>query len=824
MTQPNGLPVQEGGGGEAPPQYAVDDGNPPTTSVDELTSAFSQLDLSSVTADLSPDTCLAHLKLLSAFQSLKEDIGYNDGLWGIFDTRALSNNDRDAKVIEKGLKFEEETGRQLVALREKRWALYVARAVDRYESWWNALSTDRLTEQDIEIDSEKYSSFVHKSPALNWSNVMLPPLDVLLVWHAHMLNPRAYLEDCMRFSLNGLWMGGMPWKLINDAIDTNFNYSVSNECTATWENLTGRRWDNTDEVMDKALKCPACSHTNHIQWTTCSRPENYKGDDPGINGEGYGDSNFACACSKCKITLTSKFLEVARFVKDVQGLLAHNWPMPGTILDYKTGLPTRVPQLGKIRDRFGRTFPNRLIKRHLRSDLLQLLDTRPLVPLSMDTVRRLIEAAIRDSGVIKAVEGVSGRDAVKRYRLGLDARAHTRKMMSRYWGNPSPFALELGGAVLRQGIFSEKMNKIDWLHSPAARDTMQRLIVKYGRFTRIMALNPKEIVVPTLDVDLAWHTHQLSPAIYLKWMYSKTGQFIDHDDKIDEDRLSLAFEWTSRAYQGLCGEVYSECTCWYCESIRAAHVSSVGKILGMSKNEKVSESFHASGQASLCPPDNSAHISAHNSVRFRDVDRYRDMVHRQLHLSHQMHLDENYKKAQKRAQKKGRELPPRDEYYHMYWGYPYMPYAPYVYPMYVTPGVYPYSDPGTAVMGSGAQGACAAGACGGSGGGCGGSGGCGSGAAGGSVSQARSNFLVHAKNRANLMIFQCGSSGPACGGGGGGGGGVSLHFPRSDMKNSADLYPIVRWWGRRRRLRRWWWRWLLEARNCIPTRRYIYMT
>lgn len=66
----------------------------------------------------------------------------------------------------------------------------------------------------------------------------------------------------------------------------------------------------------------------------------------------------------------------------------------------------------------------------------------------------------------------------------------------------------------------------------------------------------------------------------------KTRRLIDHDDKIDEDKLSTAFEWTSKEYQEIYGEVYSECTCWYCESIRASHVSSLCSKLRISKNEK----------------------------------------------------------------------------------------------------------------------------------------------------------------------------------------------------------------------------------------------
>jgi hypothetical protein len=115
---------------------------------------------------------------------------------------------------------------------------------------------------------------------------------------------------------------------------------------------------------------------------------------------------------------------------------------------------------------------------------------------------------------------------------------------------------------------------------------MRRLIVKYQRFVQIMASDKDKVVVPTLDVDLAWHTHQLSPRAYLAFTFAKTQKFIDHDDKINEDKLAASFEWTSKTYQEYFGEVYSECTCWYCESVRASHVNSVGRVLGVSKNEK----------------------------------------------------------------------------------------------------------------------------------------------------------------------------------------------------------------------------------------------
>jgi len=60
---------------------------------------------------------------------------------------------------------------------------------------------------------------------------------------------------------------------------------------------------------------------------------------------------------------------------------------------------------------------------------------------------------------------------------------------------------------------------------------------------------------------------ELSPQAYYNYTLEKTKKFVDHDDKISEDKISDAFEWTSETYQKAYNEVYSECTCWYCEGI-----------------------------------------------------------------------------------------------------------------------------------------------------------------------------------------------------------------------------------------------------------------
>lgn len=462
----------------APPAYtAADNGeaqsNAPNhanltpEALAELTSAFSSLNLPSTAADISPDSCLAHLKLLYAFQGLKEDIGYMDGLWQIFDSRAeLDTFQYEKKTAAEEAGPQDRVIKNLARLREKRWAVFIARAANRYEAWWDSFKGDPLTEADMESDDQsKYQGFLEGKAPFLFSSSMLPPLDVLLVWHAHMLNPRAYLEDCLRRGLKGLWHMGMPWSLVNAAIDTTFNYKVSEECRNDWKTRTGRKWDNTDDFPDKSLKCPICSKTHKVPWTTCGVPEDYKYLPPKLDGHGFGDANLRVECSGCGRVIDRHMLEVARFVKDLHGLLVHERPMPGTILNLRTGLPTKIT--GKIHGTaaaksFPRTFPNRLLKNHLRSTILELLDRNSYGQPSMEDVRRSIEDTVRPSNyrVLQKIDGHSTLKAGGGYKLSLEARKHLRKMMSRYWDNIYPFCLELAGAVHRQEIFTEKMYKV----------------------------------------------------------------------------------------------------------------------------------------------------------------------------------------------------------------------------------------------------------------------------------------------------------------------------------------------------------------------------
>lgn len=88
-----------------------------------------------------------------------------------------------------------------------------------------------------------------------------------------MLNPRSYLEDCIRFGLHDLWATGMPWAAVNSCIDTSFNYSPPEAAVANFATKSGHSWKNTDDSMTKQLYCPRCLQSLDIPWTTTLQSE-----------------------------------------------------------------------------------------------------------------------------------------------------------------------------------------------------------------------------------------------------------------------------------------------------------------------------------------------------------------------------------------------------------------------------------------------------------------------------------------------------------------------------------------------------------------------
>ncbi|KAF2495462.1 hypothetical protein BU16DRAFT_460912 [Lophium mytilinum] len=656
--------------------------------------------------------CIAHLRLLNVFHRLRYEVGNVEGLFGIDEPSAIDGPDRI---------------RNAEWIKEKRWAIYVTRAVDRFEKWWGSLPKTLAEKNTGGDDSDRREP--RKAPSLKTVHFEvgigepaypynprafpvagrpldiggnLPPLDILMVWHAYMLNPRVYLEDCMRLSKHDLWITPLPWNQIHERIDGDtFVFKMPTLTKIDFENDTGLTWDNIDGPNEKEIACPSCSTTLHVPWT---RPPSdmllsdqsfkaFKSHDSGFTGSGFYQT-----CSSCCLTVTHEKLRVAKFTNDCESLVLQNRPMPGTILGLD-GTPELVDGKKKLgnHDLF---FPNRIVE--------SIPDFRFSFKENPDLTMKHVKSYIESIMFSFEQRSIVNADQNKPDFISKKSKKAIRRMMAQYWDNSSRFGVDLVGAVIRQGTFIQKMYKIDWYHSPAILATMDRSIIKYHRFIRLIKENPKKTAVPTLDVDLAWHTHQLHPRNYYFYTVFETKKFINHDDKIPEGDLSTFFKWTCNAYEKKYGKPYSECSCWYCESTRESQrVSVVTKLNPLAKARLWEVGIHRTRQ----PTDviNGPHISTHNAIKWTS-----DGFARRPELVHEH--EEGYAKVCKAAKKKGKEPPKREEGEYIYspYGQPmYVPYyGPYVADPTISGGTY-CTDPTQAENRTGAGGGCAAGTCGG---------------------------------------------------------------------------------------------------------------
>ena len=165
------------------------------------------------------------------------------------------------------------------------------------------------------------------------SGFCLPPLDVLMVWHAYMLNPRVYLEDSIRYTKQTLWRTSFPWELIYRSID-NATFDLSKEGAVHFHQTTQRQWDPLQDNSLKEINCPKCTTLNKVPWTrppaktTPEALEIYL-----INDTGYAGPAFEHSCSSCVFNITHEKLRVGKFCDDAHNVLDAERPLAGTILN-----------------------------------------------------------------------------------------------------------------------------------------------------------------------------------------------------------------------------------------------------------------------------------------------------------------------------------------------------------------------------------------------------------------------------------------------------------------------------------------------------------
>jgi hypothetical protein len=137
-------------------------------------------------------------------------------------------------------------------------------------------------------------------------------------------------------------------------------------------------------------------------------------------------------------------------------------------------------------------------------------------------------------------------------------------------------SIDLVAAALRQREFAKKITSTECagMDSPFA---LFKATTRYHKFMLLMKRQGKkhENLVPTLDIDLCWHTHQLFPRPYREWCLEHLGRAVNHDDTIGTASLSQGLRQTSLAWLGAYREAYTT------DDLKKSYYSTGRKVAGI---------------------------------------------------------------------------------------------------------------------------------------------------------------------------------------------------------------------------------------------------
>ncbi|KAI0791997.1 hypothetical protein C8Q75DRAFT_805043 [Abortiporus biennis] len=435
---------------------------------------------------VSTEELKAHLALLRAFKLLRETV-------------------KERTAFELGL-----PPAAHALEKDQRWAWFVGLAVERFYRWLHVVPF-RVT-----VDE--------------WILEEMPPIDVLMVWHAYLLNPAWYAEDCIRSPvLNTLRI--LSDRLLEAIVrigDIN-RYEVPESRKDLWRRILDLPWDPFDSIthlLEKSVECPKCEVYSNAPLLT-------------RDGLGYLQQSFCLRCSNCGFTINKDTLAIAKLVKA--------YGAPESYLAGTLYTPTQLEDremAGRIKD---------AIQKHTSFDDIVLTPGLPRLQAlkvkvlqvannSMDKVREDMKYALKRGGVRRA-----------------------RRIASAYFDD-NPFSVDLVGAVIRQCSFIDKMHDFGWTDPGCFESEEDQLVLvhsiaRYHAFLDLMTTAPTTFFVPTLDIDLAWHTHQMMGSQYSIQCKQYVGRYIDHDDKVDENLLATSFDITCRAWQYRFHIPYMHCGC-----------------------------------------------------------------------------------------------------------------------------------------------------------------------------------------------------------------------------------------------------------------------
>ncbi|KAG9113869.1 hypothetical protein FRC07_007714, partial [Ceratobasidium sp. 392] len=502
---------------------------------------------------IAPSLVRKHLFVLAAFQTLRRNV------------EAASYED---------------SGLDPIPTADVKWGIYLLRANHRFGLW-----LDKIVKRPERVRGE----------IGELTDGEIPPIDVLVLLHAYLLNPVNYYEDTENTYKTLKTIGGFPLDRVGGSqmkrLDGNeVVYTPSVQQVEEWELATQQPYvlpliTTLEDMVD--LTCPMCGNQDlRAPWLT-----NLTSTDVGdvTTGQGYAQSGFRVTCQNCQGAVTKQAMQAERFARDfvrVRNELRQGrdaWFL-NSLINVHTGKPAPTSAT---------TFAKLTVDTIL--DLDETSTYPPHIALGhyfgwdLTEAQRLIEAGFRRRGGTRAWMG----DSISR--------------MMRAFRTREPVSLDVVGAAMRQYKFTTRMEELGWtdkLYFGAHPELITSVITQYHLFLDLFAHSPSRPLVPTFLVDLGWHTHMLNAETYREDSMRLFGRYMNHDDKVEEGKLASAFDETSRLWKSRFNGSYSNCGC----------ISSQLTLSPSSKLKfwKKTPSSSKNGDADLAPA--ATHPTDHNSM------------------------------------------------------------------------------------------------------------------------------------------------------------------------------------------------------------------
>ncbi|GAA5858932.1 hypothetical protein JCM8547_007161 [Rhodosporidiobolus lusitaniae] len=368
---------------------------------------------------------------------------------------------------------------------QERWSVFVAIAVTRLEGYLKMLKSNQIC---------------------------VPPLDVGLVLHTWQLNPGRFEEDVFDQGYDQSTLSNLL-ECFADSIDAStLKQQTSRFDVETWERIVGQPYDPLRRLESDMNIVLTDRRTHETMTVPCIGPY----------GLGYAQDGFAFASSSGD-SWTHERMGVLKLAQRLR--LLHL-------------LVSSIDRLLGTMDNAAESLTDNL--NFERSDL--------------------IYARIRESSIVRSATSefdlaeklswsLQGARRFLAKELGLKAPAIDR--ITSCYTRRGPFSLDLVAATLRQGTFIEKMHGLGWLNPGRFEENdtvLRQSIARYHNFMDLLSSDSGITCVPTLDIDLIWHTHQLSIR-YRHDMFRFVGRFVDHDDSIEGTILKYRFQDTATAWE-----------------------------------------------------------------------------------------------------------------------------------------------------------------------------------------------------------------------------------------------------------------------------------